>query len=115
MNGAAPFAARSTPAEITRAGEHDLRVLWRDGHESIYEARALRLACRCANCVEEMSGRPLLDPDAVPADVHPLKLDLLGHYAIQIAWSDGHSTGIYTFEHLRELCDCAACTAERKA
>jgi DUF971 family protein len=54
-------------------------------------------------CVEETTGRPLLDPATVPADVRPLKVALVGAYAIRIDWSDGHSTGIYPYELLWEL------------
>ena len=43
------------------------------------------------------------DPASVPEDVHPLKLETVGRYALQIDWSDGHSTGIYPFRRLREL------------
>ena len=47
----------------------------------------------------------------------PLKLqkaDLVGRYALQMYWSDGHSTGIYTFDYLRDLCPCAECEAARE-
>ncbi len=94
---------RTTPVEISREGDHDVSILWKDGHRSHYAARFLRLACPCAQCVEEMTGRPLLDPDTVAENVHPLRIDAVGHYAIQIAFSDGHSTGIFTYERLREL------------
>jgi ATP-binding protein involved in chromosome partitioning len=78
-----------------------LKIEWDEsGHEAFYPARALRLACPCAACVEEMSGRPLLDPATVPADIRPVSVALVGAYGIKIDWSDGHSTGIYTFEHL---------------
>lgn len=102
---------KTTPLEITRAREHDIRILWRDGHESHYPARYLRQRCRCAGCVEEMTGRALLDPETVPADIEPLSLQLVGNYAIQIQWSDGHNTGIYTFDHLRRICPCPVCQA----
>jgi ATP-binding protein involved in chromosome partitioning len=89
------------PYRITRRDD-GLLVEWdRSGRGALYHARALRLACPCAECVEEMSGRPLLRPDLVPADVRPLSVSLVGAYGIQIAWSDGHRTGIYTFEKLR--------------
>jgi len=101
--------ASTRPRSIERHGAHDVKILWADGHESVYPARLLRLACRCAACVEEMSGRPLLDPAAVPADVYPVSLQLVGHYALQPVFSDGHATGIYTFEHLRALCPCPQC------
>lgn len=102
-----------TPKEITRAGEHDVRIIWSDGHESVFQARPLRLACPCAACVEEMTGRALLRPDGVAKDVHPLLIHLVGRYGIQIAWSDGHDTGIYTFERLRQICPCAECAGRR--
>ena len=41
-------------------------ILWNDGHRGIYPHRYLRLRCQCANCVDEMSGNPRLDPDSVP-------------------------------------------------
>ncbi|MBI3939456.1 MAG: DUF971 domain-containing protein [Acidobacteria bacterium] len=98
-----------TPKEITRAGEHDVKIVWNDGHESVFPARPLRLACPCAACVEEMTGRRLLQPANLPPDVHPVGIQLVGRYGIQIRWSDGHDTGIYTFEVLRQLCPCEAC------
>ncbi len=104
---------RITPEEIGQAGPAELRIRWRDGHESLYPVRTLRLACRCAHCVEEMTGRPLLDASRVPEDVRPLRLWPIGRYAVQIAWSDGHDTGIYTFELLRSLCPC--CTGAESA
>jgi ATP-binding protein involved in chromosome partitioning len=92
-----------TPLAIERTGTADVRIRWKDGHESVYGARELRLRCPCASCLEEMTGRPLLDPASVPEDVHPEAIGLVGRYAISIRWSDGHSTGIYTFKLLREI------------
>ncbi|MGH7560200.1 MAG: DUF971 domain-containing protein [Gemmatimonadales bacterium] len=83
------------------------------GHRALFPARDLRLACPCAECVEEMSGRPLLDPARVPLDIRPAGIDLVGGYGIRVRWSDGHSTGIYTFERLRQTCPCARCAAAR--
>ncbi len=89
------------PHAITRRDD-GLLIEWTAGDpESFYPARELRLACPCAGCREEMTGRPLLDPAAVPPDVHPVSLALVGTYGIRIRWSDGHGTGIYTFERLR--------------
>lgn len=101
--------SRSTPKTIGRHGEHDVRIEWEDGHASVFPARFLRLNCRCATCVDETSGAPLLDPESVPADVHPTRIELVGHYAIQPTFSDGHFTGIYSFEHLRAICPCKDC------
>jgi len=94
---------RSIPVEIAREGEHDVAILWKDGHRSVLRARQLRLACPCAECVEEMTGRLLLDPGRVAEDVHPVRIERVGRYAVSIAFSDGHASGIYTFELLRGL------------
>jgi DUF971 family protein len=88
-----------------------LRIQWQDGHVSEYEPRYLRTACRCAGCVDEMTGRPILRPDSVPEDVHPLAINYVGRYALQFQWSDGHDTGIFPFRYLRDLCICEACRA----
>jgi ATP-binding protein involved in chromosome partitioning len=93
----------STPTRIAQKGPRQLAITWADGLESIYAVRALRLACACAVCVDEWSGEERLDPTSVPDDVAPVRIQPVGRYAIQIDWSDGHSSGIYPFERLREL------------
>jgi DUF971 family protein len=102
--------ARTTPLEVapTEDGRR-LRIRWADGHVSEYEPRYLRLQCPCAGCVEEMTGRKLLEPESVPEDVYPLEIRYVGRYALTFAWSDGHATGIYPFELLRDLCRCPEC------
>jgi DUF971 family protein len=59
--------------------------------------------------MEEMTGRALLDPVSVAVDVQPMSLELVGSYGLRIRWSDGHDTGIYTFELLRKCCGCPRC------
>lgn len=94
--------AASVPVEITRRDDGILFQWDRNGDETLVGARAMRLACPCAQCVEEMSGRPLLDPLTVPLDVRPVHLALVGTYGLRVHWSDGHATGIYTFDWLRQ-------------
>lgn len=102
------------PHAITRQDE-GLLIEWdAAGHRAFYPARPLRLACGCAACVEEMSGRPLLDPASVPPDIRPVAVALVGAYGLGIQWSDGHGTGIYTFERLRQRCPCERCRGERE-
>ena len=91
---------------MNQASPTELSIEWQDGHASVYPVRLIRLNCRCANCVEEMTGRPLLREEDVPIDVKPVKIAPVGRYAVQISWTDGHDTGIYTFETLRALCPC---------
>jgi len=83
------------------------------GHQALYPARELRLACPCAACVDEMSGRALLESTSIPADIRPMSVALVGAYGLGIRWSDGHGTGIYTFQRLLAACPCAACRARR--
>ena len=101
------------PEEIVGLLRSNITIKWPDGHETRYRARDLRLACRCAMCIEETSGRPLLDPAVVPERVQAKRIELVGQYAISIEWSDGHSTGIYNFRDLRGNCPCDTCAAAR--
>ena len=103
------------PLLIGRAGERDFLIKWDDqGHEGVYPARMLRLACRCAACREEMTGRPLLDITAVSQDIDAVQVQIVGQYGIRIDWSDGHNTGIYTYEQLWEMCPCGRCRSLKK-
>jgi len=97
------------PKEIGRANTNDVKITWKDGHESIYTACELRLKCPCAGCVDEMTGVVRVIATNVPQDIRPLKIDLVGRYAMSIEWSDGHQTGIYSFDKLRKLCPCEVC------
>lgn len=80
-----------------------------EGHTGVFPARALRLRCPCAGCVDEMSGRPVLVPATVPDNVAADAVELVGGYALRVHWSDGHSTGIYPFEMLYAECPCERC------
>ena len=101
------------PHAITRRDD-GLLIEWdAAGHQALYPARDLRLACPCAACVDEMSGRALLDPTTVAGDIRPKSVALVGAYGLQVQWSDGHGTGIYTFQRLLAACPCAACRARR--
>ena len=101
------------PYAINRRDD-GLVIEWdRAGHQALYPARALRLACRCAACVDEGSGRRMLDPAVLPADIRPVSVALVGTYGLRVQWSDGHGTGIYTFEHLLAACPCERCRGGR--
>jgi ATP-binding protein involved in chromosome partitioning len=98
-----PDGSPTTPIGFAQRDRTTLSVLWEDGRQHDLDVRDLRLACRCAACIEEMSGRPLLDPATIVADVAPRSITGIGNYAISVTWSDGHSTGIYAFDYLRAL------------
>jgi ATP-binding protein involved in chromosome partitioning len=91
------------PSRIYQVDEKTLAIAWADGSESRYPVRELRLACPCATCRDEMTGERILDPGRVPEDVRPVSLGSVGNYGLKIRWSDGHDTGIYSYERLRDL------------
>lgn len=93
----------AVPADVRKAGPDTLAIDWQDGKTSEYKVLDLRLACPCAACQDEMTGERILDPETVPPDVKPVRIVGVGNYAIQITWSDGHDTGIYSFDRLRRL------------
>jgi ATP-binding protein involved in chromosome partitioning len=95
--------AKEVPMALDRRDSRSLAVRWQDGFEQTIDVRDLRLACRCAACVDEMSGRAVLDPATVPLNILPTRIWSLGNYAIGVSFSDGHSSGIYTFGQLRSM------------
>jgi DUF971 family protein len=91
------------PLRIVPFPNGEIGVVWDDGHESYLDSYALRCACGCASCVDEATGRKLLRDERVPRDVRAREIHPVGNYGVAIVWSDGHDTGIYTFDRLREL------------
>lgn len=100
----------NVPRKLERREDGALVILWDDGHRSLYLPQPLRAACRCATCEDEWTGARRLDPKSIPADVSILEIKPVGRYGLQLIWSDGHGSGIYTFERLREICACPTCT-----
>ncbi len=92
----------SQPKEIIPE-DRTLRVVWRDGTESRYPFEFLRNHCPCAVCVDEWTGVRKSSILLLPSNFGPTRIESVGNYAIQIYWSDGHNSGIYSFRHLREL------------
>ena len=103
--------ARPTKIDVHPEGFY---ITWDDAHESTYPSRYLRFMCSCASCVSERTGERLLKEAMVPEDVHAVRVASVGNYAIQIFWSDGHDTGIYPFERLRQICACDACRVNNR-
>ncbi len=104
------------PNKIKLAGENNtLTVQWSDGHVSAFPYKYLRDRCPCAGCTGA-HGPVTTAPPALPMfgskPLKPERAELVGRYALQIFWNDGHSSGIYSFEYLREHCPCAECKAK---
>lgn len=101
------------PREIKQEGDAGLRITWADDHVSRYSAAGLRRACPCAQCVNEWTGQRVLKPETISQELTITDLSIVGRYAINFRWSDGHETGIYSFRYLRELCEQDVIHGER--
>ncbi len=86
-------------------GDAGLRITWADGRVCNYNAPALRRVCPCAQCVNEWTGQRTLAPESVSDELQIKDIAIVGRYALNFRWSDGHETGIYSFRLLRELCE----------
>lgn len=102
-----PHDESSTPQDL-KVKLHDqmLYIDWRDGAKSSFDLRRLRAICPCATCRTErdsQSANPLKILKTDPSGVRVTNAKLVGNYAIQFEWSDGHNTGIFDFRFLRSL------------
>lgn len=95
------------PIEIKRVGEDKLQITWLDGFQSTITLKQLRDNCPCASCQGEQVGFQKFEPIKIgpdkPGKYEIQSIEPVGNYALQILWKDGHDTGIYSFEFLREL------------
>jgi len=101
------------PTGLKLTPENRLLIDWSDGQQRQYTVRALRDACPCATC-REKRNQPPPDPLALPViknvQTQPLTIsamDPMGNYAYSIRFSDGHDTGIFAFDLLRQLGESA--------
>ena len=93
------------PREISQESATRLRITWADDKVCEYEAARLRRACPCAQCVNEWTGERTLRPESISDEMEINDVSVVGRYALNFRWSDGHETGIYSFQYLRDLCD----------
>ena len=96
---------RQEPTNIQQIG-NELAIHWNDGEESYFGLELLRRACPCAACGGEPDVLGNISRPLVSFNEKSFQLtgfDLVGGYALQPRWADGHSTGIYSFTYLRRL------------
>jgi DUF971 family protein len=94
------------PRAIERLpAERALKVTWADGLSAKLGLVALRAGCMCARCVDEITGERIVDIEGIDPAIAIEEMQLVGNYAVKLRWSDGHDTGLYTWEHLRRLCE----------
>lgn len=99
--------ARADPIRIAVSKSKGVTIEWSDGRKSEYSLRFLRDQCPCATC----TGAHGTPPERAAPSPFPmfqpalkiLRIEPVGNYALRIHWSDGHNTGLYTYEYLREI------------
>ena len=91
------------PVQVIEESDSKLSIKWSDGSESVYEAVQLRSSCPCASCVHEWTGQKILKDDNIPEDISFSHISIVGRYALNFHFSDGHDTGIFSFNFLRGL------------
>jgi DUF971 family protein len=121
-----PIDQRRKPAsvKIHVSSGAGVDIGWADGHASHFDFVYLRDHCPCATCNDER-GKKESQPESSPSFASSPALPMfkpkpkaqsaqaVGQYAIQIFFSDGHSTGIYSYDLLRSICPCAECAPKR--
>lgn len=120
------LAAQATadPEHIAISKSSGIKIDWRDGHHSDYSLAYLRDECPCASCSGAHGTEPQKTSYSKQA-ANPFKMytptlkmdsvEAVGSYAVRVYWNDGHSTGIYSFDHLRKICPCAECAEGKLA
>jgi DUF971 family protein len=102
-------ALPTTPQKLDLKRDEKLEILWKDGTRSVYPLGLLRSMCPCATCKEVRAAqqgrnsRLNVLPGNYSQPLTVLKAELVGNYALQIDWSDDHSSGIYSFDYLRSI------------
>lgn len=107
-----------TPTQISAGNSSGLNIIWDDGHAGVSSFRTLRDNCPCAGCQGETvllkTFKPIPQPE-LPGKYKLTGAEQVGSYALKLSWADGHATGIYTWQKLRSLCECAECQKSRNS
>jgi len=91
------------PRQIIEESDSEITINWSDEAETKYDAANLRRACPCAGCINEWTGEKTLKPESVAEDLSFSSIAIVGRYALNFNFSDGHDTGIFSFNYLRQL------------
>lgn len=91
------------PVQIIEESECEISIKWSDDRETSYNAVLLRRSCPCAGCINEWTGEKMLDDAQVPDDLSIDHVSIVGRYALNFHFSDGHDTGIFSFAYLRKV------------
>jgi len=91
------------PVQIIEESDNAISIVWSDDAETRYSAPELRRSCPCATCVNEWTGEKILDRATIPDDLTITSTSIVGRYALNFHFSDGHDTGIFSFKYLRDI------------
>ncbi len=91
------------PTQIVEESKDKISIKWSDDSEMNYSAAHLRRNCPCASCVNEWTGEKILRDESVSDDLSFEHISIVGRYALNFHFSDGHDTGIFSFDYLRKL------------
>ena len=91
------------PTEIVEESDSEVSITWSDGARTNYNAVQLRRSCPCAACINEWTGEKQLDDAKIPEDLSFRHISIVGRYALNFHFTDGHDTGIFSFAFLRKL------------
>jgi len=91
------------PRQIIEESDSELSINWSDEAETKYNAADLRRACPCAGCINEWTGEKMLKAENIGDDLSFSSISIVGRYALNFHFSDGHDTGIFSFDYLRKL------------
>lgn len=92
------------PTKIEPFSSSEILLAWQSGEEFVVPYVEVRYLCPCAGCVDEHTGERTIQRNSISAAIKPTDVQVVGRYAVQINWSDGHATGIYHFDRLQEIC-----------
>ncbi len=93
----------SAPLRIQPLGGDQLMIVWADERISLLPNVLLQLNCRCAKCVDEMTGEVLIKESQIDPSAKLLEVSKVGNYGVRFRWSKGCESGIYTFDLLEKL------------
>jgi DUF971 family protein len=91
------------PLQIIEESDREISIKWSDETETSHNADELRRACPCAGCVNEWTGEKILKEENIAGDLSFSHITIVGRYALNFHFSDGHDTGIFSFDYLRKL------------
>lgn len=97
------IASKTRLPKISQSNPFTISIAWNDGNEQNYRLADIQKICACAHCVDESTGERIIDPNTVQADLRIVNMKVVGQYGLRFQFVSGCSTGIYSYERIRQL------------